>query len=308
MSGKNMSSNDASIEKELGQLKEKVEELSLELRHVIALLHTSQTVTSNRSDLFDLLRGEAREKAATRLDSGMTKRCDMRKECRSRFMGFLDDNMDLLDLPRIDEEDINVRIELLESIKAKGILGRCDGCFTEVGTLFQQQMDLMRSLKLYRSREDMRSSIYTLPEMEVVKTLLEPLSNGQRLSILKSLAKTPRSFSELSSLTSLRGGNLLFHLQRLMTSGMISQRSGRGDYALSERGMKALEMINDLYQRTLNTEDVRLANGEAKRTPERSLKVGQMDDIYVEKGRMGPSPPANSLNSEHGHARQTVSK
>ena len=303
-----MSSKNASIERELGQLKDRVEELSLELRHVIALLRTSQTVSSNRSDLFDLLRGEAREKAATRLDSGMTKRCDMRKECRSRFMGFLDDNLELLDLPRIDEEEINARIELLESIKAKGVLGRCDGCFTEVGTLFQQQMDLMRSLKLYRSREDVRNSIDILPETEVVKTLLEPLSNGQRLSILKSLAKTPRSFSELSSLTSLKGGNLLFHLQRLTTSGMISQRSGRGDYALSERGMKALEMINDLYQRTVNTENVRLANDEAKRTPVNSLKTRQMNDIYVNKGRMIPNPPANSLNSEHGHARQTVSK
>ena len=303
-----MSSKDASIERELGQLKERVEELSLEIRHVIALLHTSQTGTTNRSDLFDLLRGEVREKAATRLDAGMTKRCDMRKECRSRFMEFLDDNLELLNLPRIDEEDINARIELLESLKAEGILGRCDGCFEEVGALFQQQMDLMRSLKLYRSQEDVRNSIDILPETEVVKTLLEPLSNGQRLSILKSLAKAPRSFSELSSLTNLRGGNLLFHLQRLTASGMISQRSGRGDYTLSERGMKALEMVNDLYQRTVNTENVRLANDETKRTPRHSLKTGQMDDIYVDKGRIISSPSANSINSEHSHARQTVSK
>jgi len=72
--------------------------------------------------------------------------------------------------------------------------------------------------------------------------------------------------------------------------------------------MKALEMVNDLYQRTVNTENVRLANDETKRTPRHSLKTGQMDDIYVDKGRIISSPSANSINSEHSHARQTVSK
>ena len=245
-----MSSKDASMENELVQLKERVEEMSLELRRITSLLQTSQVGHTNRSELFDLLREEVRDKAETRLDASMAKRCDMRKECRLRFMGVLDDNLELLNLPRITEGDVLKQQEQLDGLKAGSIPGRCDGCFNEVNSLFQQQTALMRSLRLYRSREEVRESIDALPEIEVVRDLLEPMSNVQRMIIMKSLAKAPRSFSELSSLTNLRGGNLLFHIQRLVASGMIGQRSGRGDYALTDRGTKALEMVNDLYLRT----------------------------------------------------------
>jgi DNA-binding transcriptional ArsR family regulator len=165
-------------------------------------------------------------------------------------MEVLGDNLELLNRPRITEEEVLDRAEQLNGLKVHAVPGRCDGCFDEVNSLFQQQTVLMRSLRLYRSREEVRETIDVLPEIEVVRDLLEPMSNVQRMIILKSLAKSPRSFSELSSLTNLRGGNLLFHIQRLTTSGMICQRSGRGDYALADRGMRALEMVNDLYLRT----------------------------------------------------------
>lgn len=246
----NVSSNTPSVESEINGLKERVEEMSIELRYVVTLLQSSQGAISAKNELFGLLREETREKALTRLDAGMAKRCDMRKECRGKFTDFLDENLELMDRSKVAEDDLRSRAESLKALKEKALPGRCDGCFNEVGALFQQQIQLMRSLKLYQSQEDIRDSIDVLPETEVVKDLLEPLSSTQRLIILKSLLKAPRSFTELSTLTNLRGGNLLFHLQRLTASELISQRGGRGEYALSEKGMRALEMVNDLYQRT----------------------------------------------------------
>ncbi len=257
LSGQNMIPENASMEKDLVQLKERVEEMSLDLRNIVTLLQSPQRSISRRGVLFDLLRDEAREKALMRLDAGMAKRCDMRKDCRQRFVGLLDDNLNLLERPRITEEDIRSRLDNLQSLRTEAVPGRCDGCFDEMGSLFQQQLELMRSLKLYKGREDVLNGIEGLPENEVVRDLLEPLSNVQRMVILKALSKIPRSFSELSSITNLRGGNLLFHLQRLTASEMISQRSGRGEYALSERGMRALEMVSDMYQRTSRFEKTR---------------------------------------------------
>jgi len=245
-----MNTKDASMEKELVQLKERVEEMSLELRQITALLQSSQAGHNGRSELFDLLKEEVRDKTGSRLDAGMAKRCDMRKECRQKFMGVLDDNLELLNRPRITEDDVLKQLDQIDGLRAHSMPGRCDGCFDEVNSLFQQQTALMRSLRLYRSREEIRESIDVLPEIEVVRDLLEPMSNVQRMVIMKSLAKSPHAFSELSTLTNLRGGNLLFHIQRLTASGMICQRSGRGDYAITDRGMRALEMVNDLYQRT----------------------------------------------------------
>jgi predicted transcriptional regulator len=81
----------------------------------------------------------------------------------------------------------------------------------------------------------------------VVKEILEPLNSRQRLQILKSLARETRSFSSLSKLTGFRGGNLLFHLEKLLGSGMILQRHERGDYIITEKGYRALLGIAEIY-------------------------------------------------------------
>jgi len=242
------------VEKEIVHLKQKVEEMGQELRYISALLQSSQSPDLGGLELFDLLKDEARQKAESRLDAGMAKRCEMRPECRKRFMELLDENLRLLDQPRISEEDIDRQAGKLDSLRSKAVAGRCDGCFREVGSLFQDQTGLMRQLRLYRSREEVRDSIEIMPEETVVRDILEPLSNPQRMLIMKALSRSQRSFTELSSLTNLRGGNLLFHLQRLTGTGMVFQKGGRGDYALTPKGQRSLEAVNDLYVRTFNAE------------------------------------------------------
>ncbi|MHC1680423.1 MAG: winged helix-turn-helix domain-containing protein [Methanomassiliicoccales archaeon] len=249
------------VSKEIVQLKQKVEEMGLELRYISTLLQSSQGTDQGRPELFDLLRDEARKKAESRLDGGMAKRCDMRPECRMRFMELLDENLSLLDQPRVTDEDINQQSVKLESLKVQAVAGRCDGCFREVGSLFQDQTELMRQLRLYRSKEEIRDSIELMPEDIIVRDLLEPLSNPQRMVIMKALSRSQRSFTELSSLTNLRGGNLLFHLQRLTGTGMVFQRGGRGDYALTSKGQRSLETVNDLYMRTSEAEREKTAAG-----------------------------------------------
>lgn len=249
-----MACKDDGVEKEIVHLKQKVEEMGLELRYISALLQGSQGSDCGRPELFDMLKEEVRQKAEIRLDAGMAKRCEMRPECRQRFMELLDENLRLLDHPRITEEDLDRQTEKLSSLRSKAVAGRCDGCFHEVGSLFQDQTELMRQLRLYRSRDEVRDSIDVMPEEAVVRDILEPLSNPQRMLIMKALSRSQRSFTELSSLTNLRGGNLLFHLQRLTGSGMVFQRGGRGDYALTAKGQRSLEAVNDLYVRTSNAE------------------------------------------------------
>ena len=243
------------MERELFQLRQRVDELGMELRYISTLLESSQLGINGRSEVFELLRDEAREKAESRLTAGMTKRCEMRPECRRRFMELLDENLDMMGQRRISEEDMCRQSQKLETLRSTAVPGRCDACFKEVGALFKDQTELMRQLRLYMSRDEVRESIEALPEETVVRGLLEPMANVQRLVIMKALSRSQRSFSELSNLTNLRGGNLLFHLQRLTSSGMVFQRGGRGDYALSPKGHLALELINDLYLRTMAGED-----------------------------------------------------
>ncbi|HNS24836.1 MAG TPA: ArsR family transcriptional regulator, partial [Methanobacteriaceae archaeon] len=53
-------------------------------------------------------------------------------------------------------------------------------------------------------------------------------------------------FSQLSELTGLKGGNLLFHLQKLTETDMILQRHERGDYMITEKGYSVLMALSEL--------------------------------------------------------------
>jgi predicted transcriptional regulator len=68
------------------------------------------------------------------------------------------------------------------------------------------------------------------------------------MQIMKALSTETKTFSAHSSLTGLRGGNLLFHLQKLMDSGMILQRNERGDYMITEKGYMTLKGIAEIYR------------------------------------------------------------
>ena len=80
----------------------------------------------------------------------------------------------------------------------------------------------------------------------MVKDLLEPVANIQRFQILKSLSVQTRTFSDISQLTGLKGGNLLFHVRKLTDSGMILQRHERGDYIITDKGYKTMTAIAEL--------------------------------------------------------------
>jgi len=56
-----------------------------------------------------------------------------------------------------------------------------------------------------------------------------------------------RTFSDISKMTSLRGGNLLFHIRKLTDAGLILQRHERGDYIITDKGYKTMAAVSQLY-------------------------------------------------------------
>ena len=107
-------------------------------------------------------------------------------------------------------------------------------------------MGLISSIKIYSTNDEKRSEISALSDSLIVKTVLEPLSNKQRLQILKSMASETKTFSSLSELTGLRGGNLLFHIQKLLENDLIIQRHDRGDYMITKKGFNLLLILVDI--------------------------------------------------------------
>jgi DNA-binding transcriptional ArsR family regulator len=186
------------------------------------------------------------------LERGMVDPCDMRETCKSRFTNFLANNENLIKQDNVPEDVINEKRAELSEIRKGAPFEKCDICFSEVNNLFDKQLDLISSLQIYSTAKEKRTEISAIPEEDIVKNVLEPLSNKQRLQILKSMATETRTFSVLSEITGLRGGNLLFHIQKLLETDLILQRHERGDYMITKKGFNLLMMLADFLKITEN--------------------------------------------------------
>jgi DNA-binding transcriptional ArsR family regulator len=138
--------------------------------------------------------------------------------------------------------------EKIAELQRRGRFEGCTACIGDMATLFEKQLDLMRSLGVYRQEKAKEASVGDIPEEMIVREIFEPLGNVQRFQMLKSLGTGTRSFSDLSRLTGLRAGNLLFHIKKLTESGMVLQRRERGDYIITDRGYRTLLGIAALYE------------------------------------------------------------
>ncbi|WP_308572192.1 helix-turn-helix domain-containing protein [uncultured Methanobacterium sp.] len=177
------------------------------------------------------------------LEQGMVDPCPMRDTCKSVFTAYLEDNSKNIRKGKVSEETITQKREELNQIRKKVSGDNCDTCFQEVNYLFEKQLNLLDSLQIYSYNDETKAEISLIDEEKIVKTVLEPLSNRHRMQILKYMASETRSFSTLSEFTGLRGGNLLFHLQKLMENDLIMQRHERGDYMITKKGFNFLLLL-----------------------------------------------------------------
>ncbi len=189
------------------------------------------------------------EDANERMHSRMTRNCGMRELCEVTFKELLQETAGLVVRPKIEAATIKMYRDKLEELKKEAKSPLCSRCFSEAGTLFEKQVKLMRSLQIYEDREDMdeKGDISAIEPEKIVSEVCEPVANRQRLLMLKALSGENKTFSELSKLTGLRGGNLLFHLQKLLDTGMVLQRSERGDYIITRKGYSTLQGLSRIY-------------------------------------------------------------
>ena len=180
----------------------------------------------------------------------MINPCKMRETCKSTFTEFLMDNMDLINRDNVSNNIVNDKKSELDEIRKKSPFDKCDICFSEVKTLFNKQLSLVSINPKNASDESLKTDFSIINEEVMVKKILEPLSNKQRLQILKSISHETLTFTALSELTGLRGGNLLFHIQKLLESNLILQRHERGDYMITKKGFNLLIMLSD-FQKVL---------------------------------------------------------
>ncbi|TGC09136.1 winged helix-turn-helix domain-containing protein [Methanolobus halotolerans] len=243
---------------ELNQIKAELSSLSRTVSRVLEYSGHRQMdmmFTEIKNDLSRPLINYMMHDTRDSLNSNMPEDCDQIHICRSAFEKLFQEMSLLLLDKEVDEEKLQACQEHFNELLELASTENCDSCTAHASKMFSKQMELLQIVNSSvncRPDHEKVTSIVDLPE-EVVSSICEPLANKQRLLLLKTLSTETRSFSELSRITGLRGGNLLFHLQKLLDTHMILQRTERGDYLLTNKGYKILQGIADLYSMTEET-------------------------------------------------------
>jgi DNA-binding transcriptional ArsR family regulator len=231
-------------------INEKLSEIHSDIKKVMEFtsrLHLEAALEISRQENSNALLSYLFEDINSGLERNMVKKCPEKQRCTSAFTAILQQNAGLIKKKRVDDTLIAENRKKLEELKCEAPYNKCDKCFSEVSSLLTKQVNLMRSMKIYTENQEYKSDISNFKISVVMSEILEPVSNPQRLEILRAVAFETKSFSAFSEITGLRGGNLFFHLQKLTDSGMILQQHERGDYMITEKGFRILQGLNDIY-------------------------------------------------------------
>lgn len=209
--------------------------------------HLDFILSNTKKDFSNSIAVYVTDDIETDLERGMISECHLKITCKQTFKDFLDRNVDVIKQGQdLDKECVEDNYLKLEVMYDEAPYEKCKSCLDEVRSLLKKQLKLIKSLNLFDSDDSLNQDISPISEELIVKEVLEPLSNKQRLQILQSMANETKTYSELSEVTGLRGGNLLFHIQKLQDRELIFQRHERGDYMVTKKGYSMLTALNNM--------------------------------------------------------------
>lgn len=248
--------NKKELIREIQEIKTMLTAINFSLKHFInqsAEISNQALLSHIRNDYVNAIENYMLSDVKEKLEMKLTPKCEKREACKNVLGGFLQKNAKLIRQERVNDKVVEkMRSELQNLRREHALKDECRHCFDEAELLFEKQIQLLKSFSIYNDTEHEFQEILKIPEETINDEILEPLANVKRLKILKSLLIKERTFSELMQLTGLQGGNLLFHLQKLLDAGIIIQRHERGDYMITEKGYKILKNIAGLYIDLIN--------------------------------------------------------
>ena len=233
---------------EILEMKFMIEDIQKDLKNMIEKSNEEYLniiYSSLKNEFIASMNGYMIDRLDPELEHQMVNDCDMKKQCKNVFKKYLKENSIDLKPEQLTEKGINESKNKLNALpKTKE---ECDVCFSGVSNLFENHVNLMKSLKIYdNQKEEDQNKISEINEKTIVKNILDPISHEKRLKILKAIALEPQSFSSLSNITNLRGGNLIFHINKLLENDLIFQKQSHGEYILTTKGFEIVNIVSNI--------------------------------------------------------------
>ncbi len=174
------------------------------------------------------------------------------EQCKAAFSALYESMIEHLKAGEVPLEAVSAARERLAVLQYNAPTDHCTPCFREASRQLDRQLRLIESIHGNRDEQEGERYIDGLSPESLADRICYPLSSPHRVRILKALYLEGRSFSDLAKITGLRGGNLLFHLEKLLEVDLIRQRGDRGEYCISLSGYESLRTLAELNRRIQN--------------------------------------------------------
>jgi len=108
----------------------------------------------------------------------------MRETCKSRFTNYLLNNEELILCDNVQSNIIDEKRAELAQIRKGAPFEDCDDCFSEVNSLFNKQLGLISSIKIYSTNEEKRLKFlkYQLNSLSKMCSNLYPINKDFKFS------------------------------------------------------------------------------------------------------------------------------
>lgn len=237
-----------SVERILRELREEISLLRKELQRIEASLIAERLQSVERAmaqNYIELYLDQAEEGMDETVEHILREECRKRELCKQNFKNSLIESFNAYRkeglkeaLIKLDEELIHVEAALKKSINTS-----CETCYRKLQKSLQKQRKNLQKIAGLRSTAEELETRKQVDLSNLVKDVLEPIANPARLKILIAVHQGRKGFSELSEVTGMKGGHIIFHLKRLLHSGLITQNGRKGDYIITSKGEKVIKKI-----------------------------------------------------------------
>ncbi|MDR2829985.1 MAG: winged helix-turn-helix domain-containing protein [Methanobrevibacter sp.] len=244
---KNKTKNILDNSKIMFEIRDMIDDVHKDLKKIIEKSNDDYInimYNSLKNEFINSINGYMLDKMDPELEQKIINSCDMRKQCKNVFKEYLKKHTDDLRPDNLNKEKIERSRNEFNALKKIKIKTECDTCFNEVSNIYENHVDLIKSIKIYDNQKyEEKKKILDIDEKNLVQAVLNPISHEKRLKILKTIALEAQSFSTLSKLTNLKGGNLIFHINKLQENDLIFQKQEHGEYILTTKGFKVVQII-----------------------------------------------------------------